>query len=192
MNSEFKNYSFNIEKCTLCGSNRTISLFLDQFAYRGKRFYQWLCLDCGVWFSPASDETFVDNDDYLILLSKESAASINYRDELIKPYIKGKKKILEIGFGGGGVLAKVIKNHPESEIRGLDNSERLVKKANLDGLCCFSGTEKLDFKANFIYGHHVFEHFKHPDLFFHQSTPSTTSFLFFFNSGRGTFSATRL
>lgn len=154
--------------CTLCESFKTLHIKENQVAYKERRFSIYECLDCGVWFSPRRDATFISNDDYFEVFSaaqRQTAAKIRY-SVIEGAGLNQFPRILEIGCSLGDVLARVRESFPDALLCGLEQSEKMSAYVRERGLSCVNEVHELPFCADFIYANHVFEHFHHPRDFF--------------------------
>ena len=131
------------------------------------------CLDCGIWYSPASDEQSVDNSTYINILSEDSYLRVSEKRTLDFMAKDGIHKVLEIG-AGFGILARQAKvNYPDIQYNILEDCKPLQEKLRGYGFHVFQNPA--DVPAEFfdlIVAHHVLEHFSDPSQFFkilHQS-----------------------
>jgi cyclopropane fatty-acyl-phospholipid synthase-like methyltransferase len=155
-------------QCTNCGSRKIFFIKENQFKYYEKRFSLYECVDCGYWFSPENDKSYISNQMYFdYLKSVDSETCIERYSRLNELLMEGIQSIVEIGCGPGGVLELIKNNYPDKKIAGLELCEELRRHVQKEKkIDCFSSWEQLGLSADLLYANHVIEHFEHPKLFF--------------------------
>lgn len=157
-------YDGNAESqiCTNCGSRRVRIAKCNQFAYMGKRFYQWMCEDCHIWFSPAEDFGEVCNDHYKsVFENSDRVSSTQLRFEKVMGLdLTRFDSILEIGCGLGDLLHQIRSNYGTLKLAGLDASQQMVDYMKASGLDASSDPTYFTEQFELIIGHHVVEHFE--------------------------------